>query len=243
MVAYFNLLVHQPLYNALVYLLSVIPHADAGIAVVCLTVLVRILLYPFAKQAILTQITLRRIGPEIEDLREKYKDDQQEQVKRTLALYKQNHVHPLSGFLVILIQVPVVIGLYIVFAQDGFSELHVEQLYRFIVPPQEISMLFFGLFDLGGKSVVFAVIAGAAQFIHARFILPPPILTKKPGESFKEDMMKSLHVQMVYVLPVVITVIAYITSAPVALYWATSNVLTIFQELWVRTRYGKTTGV
>jgi len=233
-VSAFNIVIHDPLYNALVFLISVVPYADVGIAVILLTVLVKLILFPFAKQAIETQFTVRKITPELEKIKKEYKDDQQEQVKRTLALYKENDIHPLSGFLVILIQLPIILGLYWIFFKGGLPQIDVSSLYTFMKAPMEVNMQFLSIVDMGGKSIVLALLAGATQFIHARIAIVIPEVTTKPGESLKDDLMRSMHIQMKYVLPVIVGVIAYTISAAVALYWTTSNVFTIVQELLVR---------
>jgi len=98
-------------------------------------------------------------------------------------------------------------------------------------------MNFLGLVDLSGKSIVLAITAGLTQFFHARIAVQPPETTSKPGESMKDDIMRSLHLQMRYVLPFVIVIVAYTISAAVALYWTTSNLFTLCQEIWVRRKY------
>ena len=69
----FTTFVHDPLYNGLIYLVDVVPAHDVGIAVVLLTVLVKIILFPLSRQAIRTQIAMRSLAPAIEELRKKYK--------------------------------------------------------------------------------------------------------------------------------------------------------------------------
>lgn len=230
----FHVAIYDPLYNGLVFILSVLPHADVGIAVVLLTILVKILLFPLARRAIHTQIALKKIGPDLERVKKEYATDQQEQVKKMFALYKENGIHPFSGFLIILIQIPIIFGLYLVFMRGGLPNIDTTLLYSFIPTPQEVSMLFLGFIDLSGKSIILALIAGVSQFFHARIAMQPPENLSKPGESMKDDIVRSLHIQMRYVLPVVITVVAYTISSAVALYWATSNIFTLLQELYVR---------
>jgi YidC/Oxa1 family membrane protein insertase len=111
MVDFFYTVIFVPLYNALIGILSILPHADIGFAVILLTVAVKILLFPVAKQAIYTQIALKKIAPEVDKIKKEV-TDQKEQVTQMLAVYKANGIHPLSGFLVILVQVPVILGLY-----------------------------------------------------------------------------------------------------------------------------------
>lgn len=232
----FHTLIYDPLYNLLVGILAVIPHADLGIAVILLTVIVKILLFPLAKQAIQTQVVLKRINPQLEELKETHKDDQQKQVKEMFALYKKHGVHPLSGFLTLLIQLPVIFSLYWIFYRGGFPVIDTTLLYSFVPQPESVSMHLFDFIDLTAKSIPLAFLAGATQFVHAWIAMEPPQTNTKPGESMKDDIMRSLHIQTRYILPLVIMFVAYTISAAVALYWTVSNLFTIGQEILVRRR-------
>jgi membrane protein insertase Oxa1/YidC/SpoIIIJ len=94
-------------------------------------------------------------------------------------------------------------------------------------------MYFFGMIDLASKSIPLAVLAGVSQFFQARFALPP-VAPRKENASFQEEFTRSMQVQMKYVLPMVIVFVAYVASAAVALYWITSNIFAIGQELRVK---------
>ncbi|MBX4181450.1 YidC/Oxa1 family membrane protein insertase, partial [Candidatus Parcubacteria bacterium] len=84
----------NPLYNILILLFKVLPWADAGVIVILLTILVRLVLFPLSRKAVLTQIRMAEIGPELAAIKEKYKDKTEEQARRTLALYKEKKVNP-----------------------------------------------------------------------------------------------------------------------------------------------------
>jgi len=236
----FTALIYQPLYNALVELIDIVPFADVGIAVIVLTVFVKILLFPLARQAIRTQAVLKKVQPRIEEIRKDYKDDQHRQVKETLALYKENRVHPLSGILTLIIQLPVIFGLYWVFFRGGLPVINTDLLYSFVQNPPSVNMMFLGFIDMGGRSALLAILAGATQFIHARIAIQPPQTNSKPGESIKDDIQRSMHLQMRYVLPIIVGVVSFFISAAVALYWTTSNIFTIGQELLVRKSFRDT---
>ena len=65
MIAFFHLVIYQPLYNGLVFLMDIIPGADAGVAVIVLTVLVKLLLFPLSKRSIETQFAMKHFAPEL----------------------------------------------------------------------------------------------------------------------------------------------------------------------------------
>ena len=80
---------YRPLYNLLVWLIDILPHADVGFAVIILTIIVKVILLPLSKKAIKTQLLMKDIEPALKDLREKYKDNNQELAHKTLDLYKE----------------------------------------------------------------------------------------------------------------------------------------------------------
>jgi len=225
--------IYDPLYNALIFLIGIVPGADVGIAVIVLTVFVKLLLFPLAHRVARTQVVIKRIQPELDKLKEKFKDDKQEQTLKTLALYKDNNINPFFGFLVILIQLPIILGLYWVFYKGGLPMVNMDLLYSFVSGITVPNMTFIGITDMAGKSLVLALLAGSTQFIQMQIIMPDAP-EKKDNPTIKDDLARTMHMQMKYVMPIIITVVAYTISAAVALYWVTSNIFAIGQELLVR---------
>jgi YidC/Oxa1 family membrane protein insertase len=125
----------------------------------------------------------------------------------------------------------VIIALYWVFLH-GFGGSSAAMPYSFVHSPETFNMKFLGLFDLTQKSIILAIIAGATQYIQG--ILAQGRQGKPSGEGMAGQFAKTMQTQMLYVLPIMIAVIAYRVSAAVALYWITSNIFTIGQELYTR---------
>ena len=227
-----------PIYNVLVWLLTVLPFSDAGLAIIIITLLVRLALFPLSKKAVTAQVEMQRIAPELEGIKQKYKDNQEEQAKRTLALYKERGVNPFSGLLVLIIQLPVIFALYRIFLYTGFPHIDSTMLYSFIHAPFSVSAMFLGL-DLTKKSVILALLAATATFFQIRLAtvnMPKP--TGKP--SFSNDLAKNMQSQMKYFLPLLVFFIAYKISGVIALYWLTTNLFTIGQEIVVRKKLKRT---
>lgn len=224
----------NPIYNGLIFLLDVVPFIDVGIAVILVTVIVKLILFPFSLKMVKTQLAVKALEPEITKLKEDHKDDKQEQARKTMALYKERGVNPFSGFLLILVQIPVIFGLYWVFLSGGLPEINMDILYSFVSTPEKINMNFLGLIDVSAKSVFLAFFAGATQYFQIKFSLPPMKARQEGKASLKEDLARSFHIQMRYVMPIIVFGIAYAISAAVALYWTTSNLFAIGQEIYVR---------
>ncbi|MEK7514282.1 MAG: YidC/Oxa1 family membrane protein insertase [Patescibacteria group bacterium] len=224
----FNAVFYQPLYNALIGLMSLLPFLDAGVAVILFTFLVRLALFPLSRSMMRTQNALKVLDPEIKALKEKHKGNSQQQAEHLLTLYKQNNINPFSGIILALAQLPIILALYFVF-QRGFSTIDTVSLYSFIAPPASINLLFLGLVDVAGKNILLAILVGASGFLQSYF------MPTAPG-SADNAFTKSLQLQMRYMFPVLTGFISYQLSAAISLYWITSNMFSVVQELFLRKR-------
>ncbi len=230
----FDTIVYFPIYNALVYFVDIIPGHDIGIAVILVTILVRIVLYPVAKRAIASQMAMKKVAPEIEELKKKHKEKPEEQAKAIFALYKERGIKPFSGFLMLLIQIPILLGLYWVFALGGFPEVNASYLYSFVPQPATVNMQFLGLIDMQKMSIVLAVLATITQFVYTRLSMGPrgsATPMESVESSFSKDMAKSFDIQARYVLPLIVGVIGLTLPAVVPLYMMTANIFMIGQEM------------
>lgn len=231
----FNTFVYVPLYNTLIAILAYVPWVDVGIAVIILTVVVKTLLLPLSLKAARSQHLLKKLEEPMKEIREKYKDNKQEQGQKLLELYKETGTNPFSGFFLILIQLPIIIGLYLVFFKGGLPELHTDVLYAWVKIPEDIRMMFLGLVDMAGKSVLLAGLAGATQYYHASLTLPKPG-PRKESDGFQEDFARSMQMNVRYAFPLLMTGFAYALNSAVALYWITSNIFAICQEMYIKYR-------
>jgi len=229
----FHLLIFDPLYNSLVFFVSIVPFADLGLSVILLTVLVKLILFPLSLKAIKTQIFIRALEPRLAEIKEKYKTDRAEQARQTMELYKEKGINPFSSIILIFIQLPIIFGLYWVFAQGGLPEINHEILYSFTTIPEMFNMQFLWVSDITSKSLILALLAGVTQYFQIRLTLPP-LKERTKNPSLKEDLARSFNLQMRYAMPVIVVVVAYVFSAVIAIYWTTSNLFAIGQELYVR---------
>lgn len=227
----YHTLIYDPLYNAVVFLLDVSPFIDAGVVVIIITILVKLILFPLAKKSVKTQMLMRLADKDIKQIKEKFKDKQEQAVK-IMQYYKDKGIKPFSSFLLLFIQLPILIALYKMFTK-GLAEIDESILYSFVHLPEHANMIFLGLIDVMSKNYIIAVIAAITQFGYAYFAIPKPP-EKKQNESFQENFARNMGTQMKYVFPIMIFFISYHTGVALALYWATSNFFMIGQELFVR---------
>ncbi|HTR18530.1 MAG TPA: YidC/Oxa1 family membrane protein insertase [Candidatus Paceibacterota bacterium] len=226
----FSAIIYRPLYNGLVFLVGALPAHDVGVAVVVLTLFVRFVLFPLSRRAVQAQLAMKRIAPEVEKLKEKYKTKPEEQGRAIFALYKERGVHPFAGFALILIQLPILFGLYWVFARGGLPVINLSLLYPFVHAPTTVNMEFLGLIDMKSRSIPLAILAALSQFIYTRLSMGPSEKSSPVEASLSGDMAKSFEVQARYILPAIVGVIGFSLASAAPLYWTTSNTFMILQE-------------
>ncbi len=230
----FHVAIYDPLYNGLTFFVGIIPSHDIGLAVIALTIVVRIIIFPLSKRVVESQIAMKKIAPEVERLKVKYKNNREEQGKAIFALYKERGVHPFASFGMTLVQLPVLFGLYWVFLKGGFPAVDTSLLYSFVHVPQAVNMHFLGFVDMGAAhNIVLAALVVLTQLIYTRLSMGPrqKALEGTPVEaSLSGDMAKSFDLQARYVLPVIFGAVSYFVAAAAPLYWVTSNLFMIGQE-------------
>ncbi len=229
----FNTIFYQPLYNALVFLTAIVPNHDLGLAVVLLTLLVKLALVPISHKSIKTQKKLKELEPAMAKIKEDYKHDQQEQAMKIMQLYQEHEINPFSGILLMFIQLPIILGLYFVF-RTGI-DLTSPEIYSFILKPLAINTKLFGVIDLMGKSIPLALFVGLTQFMQVQLSIPPSP-PKAPGHeaSFGDNLAESMAFQAKFILPIFIMFISYQLNTAVSVYWIVNNLFTVGHELYVR---------
>lgn len=203
------------------------PGKDVGLAIILLTILIKIALYPLTKKSIESQTAIARMQPDLDRIKKEF-PDKQEQAKRTMELYREQKTSPFSGCLVMLIQLPIIFALYYVFL-GGFSDTSL--LYPFVADPGVLNTTFFGLVDISKPHIVLAVLAGLSQFIQMKVSFSGP---KPTGTGMSADVTRMMQTQMQYILPIMIIFIGTKLSGAVAFYWITSNIVGAIQEYYIR---------
>jgi YidC/Oxa1 family membrane protein insertase len=225
----FTAIFYRPFYNGLVFLIGLLPTHDVGVAVVIMTILVRFVLFPLSRRAVTAQLAMKKIAPEIEALKKKIKDTQ-EQSKAIFALYKERGIHPFAGFGLILIQLPILLGLYWVFSRGGLPTINPTLLYSFVHLPPTVNMEFLGLINMSARNIPLAITAALSQFVYTRLSMGPSEKSSPVEASLSGDMAKSFEVQARYILPAIVGVIGFSLASAAPLYWTTSNTFMILQE-------------
>lgn len=211
----FHLFVYQPLLKFLIFIYKILPVQDFGLAVILFTILIRLLLLPSTLHSLRAQKKLAELQPEIEKIQKKYQNNKEQQAQELFKLYRKQKINPLSGILSLLIQVPILIGLYRVFL-NGF---------------QDFDYLFLNRFDLSQPSLILAFITGITQYFQGKYTIAGT--KEKPLSGKNTDFQKILKKQIVYFLPFFTFLILLKLPSVLALYFLTSNIFTIFQQYFI----------
>ena len=238
MISYlFNEVFYKPLFNGLIFLYNTIPNHDMGVSIIVLTIIIRLILWPFTNKSIRSQKALAALQPKIEEIKKKFKDNKEAQAKALMAVYSENKINPLGGILPILIQIPIIFALWRVFLNSISSDF--SSIYPFIQAPAEIQTIFLGLFDLTKRSMLLAVIAGVLQYFQTKMIMPSYTKTPEGRSSGNADFGRIMSKQMLYFGPVISMVIFWTLPAALPLYWIVVTLMTILQQ-YLNKNNGKT---
>jgi YidC/Oxa1 family membrane protein insertase len=197
-----------------------------GIAVIALTVLIKILTNPLNQKALESQKSMAEIQPRLKEIQAKFKDSPEKQAQEMMALYKEKKFNPFSGILLLFIQIPIIWALFYIF-KAGIS-IDPSQMYSFITFPQAINPYFLGI-DLSKPNIYLAVITAIAQFIQAKTGTPPTTI-KGAADDKASQITNMMQKQMIIFIPLITLFVLYNLPAALGLYWLITTVLTIFQQ-------------
>lgn len=226
MFSWFQYIFYLPILNLLIFFYDTIAAHNLGLAIILVTLLIRIILYPFFHKGAKQQMLMQRIQPHVKKIQETHKKDMQKQSEALMALYKEHGINPFSSFLLLLIQLPILIALYWA-VRSGLGSGAIAGLYSFVPPPGTINTLFLGFINLAVPSVTLILLAAAAQYVQARLAI-----YKQPAGQVLSPAEKIAR-QMSFIGPIMTIVIFYSLPAAVGLYWLVASLFSIVQQIFV----------
>src|SRR3989344_2890243 len=114
----------QPIYNGFVYLVGHMPFGDVGFAIIAITIIMRVVLYPVFTASIRTQMGMQAMQPELDQVTERYKNDKEALTRERIALLKKYKVNPFAAIVALAIQLTVIIALYFALFHEGFPDIN-----------------------------------------------------------------------------------------------------------------------
>ncbi len=218
----FKLIIRQPIFNLLMFFYVYVTGHDLGIAIILLTIVILLLLWPIQRKAMKAQVVLQQLQPKIKELEKMYKGDKQKQAEEMMKLYKTQEINPFSGILMMFLQWPIFFAMYRIFV-DVFNTSNMGLLYGFIPRPEVVSTMFLGVIDLKLPSIPLAILAAILQIIQIR------IMMKRSGAAAN----KSQKI-MNYVFAGLIVYLLFIWPAALALYYSVFTVFSILQQIIIQ---------
>jgi len=227
---FFNEFLYRPISNVLAVLSLWLPGQNFGLAVIVLTIAFKLLLLPLNKTMEEGKNNLAKIQPKIKKIQEEFKDDEKKQLEELKILYKEHNFNPLSSFIPLLIQFPVLIALYRVFLK-GFTQ---KDLYSFVPHAINVDYSFFGA-NLMTPSLVLAVITVMVYFVQTKISLQ----NNKNDNNKKNDMAMNFQKQMPYFFSILTFVVLVKVPSAVSLYLIVSSLFTMIQQYTLKKNESK----
>lgn len=212
----FQTYIYNPILSVLIFLYQNIAFHDLGIAIILLTILVRLVLFPFFQKGAKDQALMAKIQPHIKKIQEEFKNNKEEQAKKLMGLYKEHKFNPFSGILLLIVQLPIFIALFKLFS-NGLS--------------QEIftNTSFLNMVDLGQKSLTITFLAAIVQYWQAKVSMPK-------GDGSGNQMQK----MMLYMGPAMTFIILTRLPSALGFYWLISGIFSVFQQLYINKKQNGT---
>ena len=231
----FQLIFTQPIFNVLMLLYHLF--GNMALSIIVLTLIVRLALFPLTRKQLKSTKATQAIQPLIADVRKKYKD-QKEQYAAMQAIYKEYGVNPVAGCLPLLVQLPVLYGLF--FALNFvFHATTLATINNFIYPflpkltalPNVLMPWFGGPINLAQTNsaqgiFLLPILAGVATFLQLRMSQP------RTRSGAKDAMTQQMAI-MQYIMPVITIFFSWNFAAGLALYWTTTSIFSMVQQYFV----------
>lgn len=226
----YHLFIYQPLFNLLIFLYNTVSFQDIGVAVILMTLFIKIILYPLSVRSIKAQKALQELQPKMDAIKAKYKGNQEAMGREMMALYKNENINPASSCLPLLIQLPFLIGVYSVF-RNGLKPESLSALYSFVHNPGQVNSLAFGFLNFSEKNIILAFLSALAQYWASSML----ITKRQPSVSGSTDekLTSALNKQTLYFMPIFTFIIGIGLPSGLTFYWFLSTVLTALQQLYI----------
>ena len=216
----------KPIFYLLDWLFGAI--GNFGVAIICLTIIVRGLMFPIAQRQFKSMAAMRVLQPKMKALQDRYKDDKPRLQQETLKLYQSEKINPLAGCLPIVVQIPIWYALYkvLLIAVEMRHQPFAGWIKDLAAPDPLTPINLFGFLNFAPPAFlavgILPIIVGITMWLQFK-------LNPQPTDP--------VQAQVFAIMPWVLMFVMAPFAAGLQLYWATSNLLTIAQQKWLYSRY------
>ena len=247
----FDTIVVDPIINILLLIYKVlfslnVPFA-LGFSIIVLTIVIRFILYPLTSAQLKASKKMQDVAPHLSRLKDKHKGDAKTLQAETMKLYKEFGVNPAAGCLPVLIQLPVIWGLYSVLIKvinlgsNTVAEVNKLAYSDFLKLDRPWDVYFFGIplaqnpgqliSTMGPIILLVPILTGVFQFVQSKMMMAA-VGDKKieVKDKKKEDFASAFQTQSLYIFPVMIGFLSYTFPIGLSLYWNTFTIFGIIQQ-------------
>ncbi len=216
----------RPIFDLLNWLNRVT--GNFGVAIICLTFIVRLLMFPIADKQFRSMAGMRRVQPKLKAIQERHKDDKAKLQQEMLKLYQQEKINPVAGCLPVLLQIPIFYALYkvLLVAVEMRHQPFALWIKDLSAPDPMTPVNLFGVLDFQPPSLlaigVLPILLGVTMWMQFRL---------------NPQQLDPVQQQVFSIMPWVLMFVMAPFAAGLQLYWVVSNILTIAQQKWLYHRY------
>lgn len=255
MIEIFDNIIVYPIINILLLIYQALsavnfPYA-LGFSIIVLTIIIRLILYPLTGAQIKASKKMQDLNPHLKNLKDKHKNDAKTLQAETMRLYKEHGVNPLAGCLPVLVQLPVIWGLYSVLNKiinlgaNTVVEVNKIAYYDFLKISQVWDTNFFGIplgqnpshliSTIGPLILLVPLLTAVFQFVQSKMMMTAPIkdnkvVKKEDGKKKEDDFATAFQTQSLYIFPIMIGFFSYTFPIGLSLYWNTFTIFGIIQQ-------------
>jgi YidC/Oxa1 family membrane protein insertase len=217
----------RPIFDLLMMLFHAV--GNFGVAIICLTFIVRGIMFPVAQKQFQSMAAMRKLQPKMKAVQERFKDDKQRQQQEILKLYQEEKVNPAAGCLPILLQIPVFYALYkcLLVSVEMRHQPFVLWIKDLSAPDPLTPVNLFGLLHFSPPAIlaigVLPILVGLTQFMTMKL---------------NPQAMDPAQQQIFAIMPWMMIFIFAPFAAGLQLYWITNNLLTMAQQYWLYRKFG-----
>ncbi len=232
----YNQILYKPIVNLIIWFNQILPGNDFGLAMIAVTIVIKIILLPLEIKSLQMQKSLRKIQKQLDDIQKNQKTSKEEQAQAMMAVYQKEGVNPFASIGVVFLQLPFLLA--VIQAINYFGKIFSGEtfdpglLYKFIPAPGSLNPMFLGLVNLSRPSWVLAVLVSILQLA---IMLNAPGTT--PAKKPEEIMQRNMNV----VFAGFMLVILLNTPAFLGLYFFVSLIITFAQQKFINKKYGTST--
>src|SRR4030043_82295 len=229
-----NLIIANPVLNVLIAL-SHILGGSFGLAIIALTIIVRLITWPLTKRQLNSTKALQEMQPKIQELQKKYGKNQQKLQQEMMKLYKEAGVNPLGCLWPMLVQFPIWIALYqaimraLATTPENLLDL-AQRLYSWGIVNQAIplSSYFLGLDLASPGNIILAIVVGGTMWVQQKMTQAPAL----------DPRQASTSRMMLLMMPIMFGFMSLSFPAGLGLYWAVSSIIGIIAQYFVTGGWG-----